>query len=461
MNFSRALLLLALLLTLGASGCRRTISPEEKTAREEVREALQKRSFERAVPLARRVLQFAPNDNGAWARLAQAQFGMRDLQGLRQTLAAWRGAVRKTSAKFDEYRGDLAYAENRPEEALAAWTRAVRPKDRRPRVFIKIARLEQANGRWAEAAAAWTRGMKGRESAKALLSRALCYRHLHSWEAALADVRHAALLAPDDPLVRQELALHDRLGKFLAEVDDLDRDLAAYPNDSLLLADRALLFLRAGDAALALADATRAAQLAPGAVRPKLLRALALPLLGRAPDPAAAPGALQLEELSPDFLQTIRRLDAEIAVEPKNPDLLTNRAWQTNEIGQPKLALVDAEAALALDPKSAGAAAEASYALAKLKRAPEAYAKIKLATELDPNFSTAWQYRGELEMQQNDCMAAVDSLSRALAINQTAAALARREECYRKLGLLAEAEADRKSLEEISAGPPSLPNESP
>ncbi len=161
-------------------------------------------------------------------------------------------------------------------------------------------------------------------------------------------------------------------------------------------------------------------------------------MLGRAPDAAAAPGSLTLEKLSPDFLQIIRRLDAEIAVEPKSADLLTNRAWQTNEIGQPKLALADAEAALAVDPKSAGAAAEASYALAKLKRAPEAYARIKQATELDPNFSTAWQYRGELEMEQSDYQAAVESLSRALAINQTAAALARREECYRKLGLLAQ-----------------------
>lgn len=451
MNFSRALLVLVLLLVLGATGCRRTISSEEKTARQEVHAALQARAFARAIPLARRVLRFAPNDNGAWARLAQAQFGIRDLAGLRQTLAAWHGAVKKTSAKYDEYRGDLAFAEKRPAEALDAWTRAVAPKDRRPRVFIKIARLEQANGRWPEAAAAWTRGMKGHETARALLNRALCYRHLHSWEAAQADVQRAATFAPEDPLVRAERALHDRLGKFLAEVRDLDRDLRADPTDNLLLADRALLFLRAGDAALALDDASKAARLAPAAVRPRLFRALAGQMLGRGLDPDASPGRLQLEALSADFLQTSRRLDVEIAVEPKSVDLLTNRAWQTNEIGQPRLALADAEAALAVDPKSAGAAAEASYALAKLKRAPEAYARIKRATELDPNFSTAWQYRGELEMQQGDYVAAVDSLSRALAINQTAAALARREECYRKLGLLAEAESDRKSLEELGA----------
>ncbi|MEO5717838.1 MAG: tetratricopeptide repeat protein [Chthoniobacterales bacterium] len=449
MNFSRALLLICLLL-LG-TGCARRISEEEKSARHDVRQALQERTFERAIPLARRVLHFAPKDNGAWARLAQAQFGVRDLKGLRKTLADWRGAVRKTSAKFDEYRGDLALAENRPAEALTAWRKAVVPRDRRPRVFRKIARLEQANGRWQEAAAAWTRGMKEHETPTALLNRAACYRHLHSWEAARADVLHAARLAPDDPLVRQELALHDRLGKFLAEVRDLDRDLRALPNDNALLGDRALLFLHAGDPALALDDATRAAQLAPGAVRPKLLRTLAQEKIGRAPDPATLPGPFQLDALSPEFLQTIRRLDAELEVEPKSVDLLTNRAWQVNEVGQPQLALADAEAALAVDPKSAGAAVEASYALAKLKRAPEAYARIKQATESDPNFSTAWQYRGELEMEQTDYLAAVDSLSRALAINQTAAALARREECYRKLGLLAKAEDDRKTLEELSA----------
>ncbi len=449
MTFSRALALVILLFFV--TGCGRRISDEERAARNQVRSALQERAFARAIPAARRVLQFAPHDNGAWARLAQAQFDLRDLNGLRQTLADWRGAVKKTSAKYDEYRGDLALAEGRRAEALAAYTEAVAPKDRRPRVFIKIARLEQATGRWPEAAAAWTRGMKGRETAKALLNRALCYRHLHSWEAARADVERAAELAPNDPFVREEVARHDRLGKFLAEVQDLDRDLVAHPDDSSLLADRALLFVRAGDAALALDDASEAARLAPDAVRPKLFRAFAQQMLGRKPDPALSPGRLQLEALSAEFLQTIRRLDAEIAVEPKSADLLTNRAWQTNEIGQPKLALADAEAALAADPKSAGAAAEASFALAKLECAPEAYARIKEATELDSNFSTAWQYRGELEMQRSDYLAAVESLSRALAINQTAATLAKREECYRKLGLLAKAEDDQKALEQIRA----------
>lgn len=451
MKFSRAYFLILAVVLLAATGCRRTISEEERRTRAQLRSALHERAFARAIPLARKVLLFAPNDDGAWARLAQAQYGRRDLTGLRKTLTEWPSTVKRPSAKYHEYRGDLARAESRPADALAAWTESVASKDRKLRVFIKIARLEQKVGHWAEAAAAWTRGMKDHPTAPALINRATCYRRLHSWDAALADVRHAAQLAPDDPVVREEHALLDRLGKFLAEVRDLDRDLAAHPQDASLLADRALLFLRAGDATLAFDDASKAAQLVPGAVRPKLFRALAAHQLGRKTPELATPGTLRLDSLSSDFLQTISRLDAEIEAEPKNAELLTNRAWQLNEIGQPRLALADAEAALRADAKSAGACAEASYALAKLNRASDAYVRIKQATELDPNFSTAWQYRGELEMKQSDYMAAVDSLSRTLAINQTAAALARREECYRQLGLLAKADDDQKALEQMSA----------
>ncbi|MEO7168534.1 MAG: tetratricopeptide repeat protein, partial [Chthoniobacterales bacterium] len=260
MNFSRFhVLALLLVLASGATSCRRTITAEERAARTEVRTALRERAFTRALPPARRVLQFAPNDNGAWARLAQAQFGLRDLAGLRETLEKWRRAVRRTSPKYDEYRGDLALAEGRPDEALIAWGKAVTGKNRLARIHLKIARLEQSAGRWERAALAWTRGMQPRASSRALVNRALCYQHLHSWEAARADLQRAGQLDPEDPLVRRETAHFDRLGKFLDEVRKLDKELIASPNDVGLLTDRALLFLRADGAALALDDARKAA----------------------------------------------------------------------------------------------------------------------------------------------------------------------------------------------------------
>jgi tetratricopeptide (TPR) repeat protein len=100
---------------------------------------------------------------------------------------------------------------------------------------------------------------------------------------------------------------------------------------------------------------------------------------------------------------------------------------------------------MTLDPKAAGACAEASYALTKLGRTQEALDQIKHATELDPNFSTAWQYRGELEMARGEILSAVDSFTHALETNQTATALEKREQCYRRLGLLVKAEQDRRA----------------
>jgi tetratricopeptide (TPR) repeat protein len=288
-------------------------------------------------------------------------------------------------------------------------------------------------------------------TAPALLARAHCYCRLHNWDAAAADLQRAAWLAPNDPLVRQANTDFNRLSKFLADVRDLDRELAAAPNDGDLLADRALLFLRAHAPELALADATRALKLAPAAIRPRLFAALALRAENQnaAADRLAVSSSFQLQNVTPDFLQTLRQLDAEIGADPKDPELRVNRAWQLNEIGQPELALADAEAAIAFDSRCAGARAEAGYALAKLGRDAEASTEVKRATELDPNFSTAWQYRGELEMRRGDDLAAVDSLTHALAINETAAALAKREECYRKLGFIAKAEEDRRSRDKI------------
>src|SRR4029077_8318134 len=114
--------------------------------------------------------------------------------------------------------------------------------------------------------------------------------------------------------------------------------------------------------------------------------------------------------LTPEFLEMASRLDLDIAVERSNPEHFINRSWNLNEIGQPKLALDDAETAARLDPHSASALAEIAYALSKLGRPDEAYEKVKQATEFDSNSAAAWQYRGELEMGRGDYLTAVDSL---------------------------------------------------
>ena len=444
------LLMAAALLALPA--CHRAVSKEEKALRAELRRALDEQNYERATDLARRHLKLKPQDNGTWDRLVRAQFGLHDLAGVKQTLDDWRRSVPKPSLNLDEYAGDLASAQNDDVTAIEAWKKVVAADPKNVRVLEKMARLERRQHFWSKEDAAWTALIAVQESASARINRALCRRRLHRWHDAFEDLDKAHALAPDDPEVQRGAKLFEGIGRFLAEIRELDSALAISPNDPGLLADRALLFLRAEDPELALEDAEAAGKIGTWAVRPKLFQALALIARGRA-DECEKLGVhklIRLERLAPEFLETMARLDSEISAERNNAELYVSRGWQLNEIGQPSLALQDAQTAAALDPKAAGACAEASYALTKLGRAPEALEQIKRATELDPNFSTAWQYRGELEMARGETLSAVESFTHALEANQTAAALEKREQCYRRLGLLVKAEQDRRARLELA-----------
>jgi tetratricopeptide (TPR) repeat protein len=436
------------------TSCHRRKSPEEKKMRSDLRHALTQRSYHDAELLARQILKVSPNDNGTWDRLVQAQFGAGNLQGAKETLTAWRRSVRNPSAKLNEYTGDVALAENDSNAALQAWHRSLEREPNQFRVLTKVARVKQQQRQWSEADTAWTAALAVKEAPDALAQRAMARRHLHHWPEALADLSRARKLAPSDTQVIVAGRIFDRLNTFLPKIRDIDRGLAVSPNHTTLLTDRSLLFLRGEDFELALEDAEAASKLAPWLVRPKIFGNLALLQLGQIAEAEkrGARKSFRTEMLTPEFLETIRRLDSEISVERKNADLFATRAWHLNEIGQPALALQDAVTATQLDLKSPSACAEKGYALMKLGRANEAFEEVQRATMLDPNYGTAWQYRGELEMERGEYPAAIDSLSRALSLNQTATALQKREACYRKLGQLNKADEDRRALEELQAG---------
>jgi tetratricopeptide (TPR) repeat protein len=439
---------------LAGSACDRAASREEKALRTQLREALHEKSYDKAAELARRLLKLKPEDEGNWDRLVQAQFGLRDLAGVKQSLEDWRRKVKNPSPKLDEYTGDHAVEAQETAIAVEAWTKVLGAEPKNIRVLEKVARLHKKQQHWTEENSAWTARIEVEDNAIARINRALCRRRLHRWQDAFDDLEQAQKLAPNDPEVLRGANLLEQMGKFLAEIRELNAGLAVSPNDPGLLADRALRFLRSEDYELALVDSTEAASFGPWAVRPKLFQAIALIALGRADecDGLAVQKSIRLEALTPEFLETIGRIDSEISVERSNAELYVTRAWQLNEIEQPALALQDAEKAARLDPKSASASTEWSYALMKLGRPAEALEQIKQATALDPTLATAWQYRGELEMARGETLSAIESFSHAIERTQTVAALQKREQCYRRLGLLVKADQDRQTLEEINKG---------
>ena len=180
-----------------------------------------------------------------------------------------------------------------------AWGKVVTAEPKNTRVLEKIARLEKTQQHWAAENDAWTAHLAVQENAMARINRALCRRRLHRWQEAFEDLQKAQALAPDDPEVQRGGKLLEQMGKFLADIRELDSALAVAPDDPGLLADRALLFLRSEDFELALEDAQTAARLGPWAMRPKLFQAIALIDLGRADecDALAVHKLIRLEAL--------------------------------------------------------------------------------------------------------------------------------------------------------------------
>jgi tetratricopeptide (TPR) repeat protein len=443
----------ALVASLWLAGCQPESVRQEKNLRRQLAHELRNHSYATAAPIARQLLQRKPRDERLWKQLLQAQLGLHDLEGARETLQRWRSAVPSPSIRAEEFQGDIAREERDYSAALAAWEKVVRAQPNNRRVHQKVGLLHQTMGHWAKAEATWDTAIKLKETAAALLNRAICRRHLHHWNEAFDDYQHAQQLGPDDPEVRRWSKVFDGLQQYKEQIGELDAKVAVLPEEVGLLGDRALIFLRADDPEMALEDAENASKVGPWALRPKLFQGVALLQLGR-PKQLDAIGLrkpLSLQSLAPEFLENVSRLDLAIAVERTNPEHFITRSWQLNEIGQPKLAVQDAQTAVGFDSRSAGAMTELAYALTKLGRPDEAYDKVRQATEFDSNSAPAWQYRGELEMSRGDFLAAVDSLSHAAGIHQSVAVLQKRAECYDRLGLNGRAQEDRRTVQQLLA----------
>src|SRR5438552_12851940 len=89
--------------------CKKAIPPEERALRIQLAREIRHHSYDKAVPMARRLTELTPQDNSVWKRLVQAQFGLQDFDGATRTLIQWRQTVRAPSPRLDEYEGDIAH----------------------------------------------------------------------------------------------------------------------------------------------------------------------------------------------------------------------------------------------------------------------------------------------------------------------------------------------------------------
>jgi len=296
--------------------------------------------------------------------------------------------------------------------------------------------------------------------------RAVALLRLHSWDAAYAEMAKANKMDATDPKVKEWLPEFERLQKFLPQIRTLDAQIAKSPSDVGLLLERARVFILAGRPLLAIDDAEHAFKLQPASMRARLGLAEALLDGGQAEDAAKLEvdrylrrGEDKLATASPSSgghvseqaLRELGALDARLSANPKDADALVARARILRDLRQFTLALADANAALAINDKSAAAHFEAAQDLDGLDRQKEALSHARIATELDPQNSNMWFFRGVLERQRADFAAAVASQTRAIEISESLGALSEREQCQRRMGKTAEADADLRRIQELKA----------
>jgi tetratricopeptide (TPR) repeat protein len=222
-----------------------------------------------------------------------------------------------------------------------------------------------------------------------------------------------------------------------------------------LLLDRARVFILAGRPLLAIDDAERVFKLQPTSIRARIELAEALLDAGQ-PENAAK---LEIDRylrrgddkhVSDDALRELGRLDARLSANPRDADALLARAKILRELRQFTLSLADANAALAINDKSAAAHFEAAQDLDGLDRQREALLQARIATELDPHDSKMWFFRGVLERERADFAGAVASQTRSIEISESPGALTEREQCQRRIGKTAQADADLRRIQELA-----------
>ena len=409
------------------------------------------------IELSRRILAITPNDSKIWQMLAQTELETDDLDRLEQTLASWRKAVRHPPTVIEDLEGTLCFKRRDCQCAERHWLAYIATKPPASDIadeYDSLADLCAAQARWEDHAAYRTKAIAAKDSAASRVARAVAFLRLRKWDAAYADMTKANQMDATDSQVKEWLPQFERLQLYLPSINALDAEIAKSPNNFELLLQRARLFTIAGRPLLALDDAERAFKLQPASMRARIQTGEVLRDTGREEDAAK----LQVGRLARDredghvseqALLELSVNDALLAQNPKNLEALVARAGVLRWLQQLTLALADAQAAIAVNEKSADAQFVAAHLFDDLGEQKKALTHARIATELDPNDPAKWSFRGVLERQRADFEAAIQSQTRSLQISESLLALSEREQCERRIGKISEADADLRRMREL------------
>ncbi len=380
--------------------------------------------------------------------------------------AASKSATPPAPGAIAELQGDLALASDHPEEALAAWKRAVTTRGALsyPGTLLdRIAGLGPSHGMWPAAVDALRQrlaaGVKGADLARTKASLGLALLQTGAMEPAVKEMVEAGKADASVDLVKANLPRFEAIQRQLPGIVTVLNKARSAPTDLVAQLDAGRFLSALGANAAALAAAEAAHKLDPRSRGAQTLRAHSLRKLGRSDEADALKVAVIVNEQRylDRLLPVLESTDATLRNGPDGA-ALARRAANLLAASQPLLALEDALEALKLDPKSGGGALIAGQASSQLGRRADAVRYGKLAAENAPRDAEAWNFSAQLQRRRTDYAGAVASFSQALTLDaKDIDSLRGREACLRTLGRDAEAERDRELAERLSAPKPAAP----
>ena len=439
--------------------------PPGPTLTEQLARARADKDRDSVVELCRRQLERSPHDGKLLRDLFRAQLDVKDFDRAAETLNRLDQAS-TPAAWLAEARGDLAQAAGKPlDDALAAWKEALAagPADA-PALLGKIADALDDAGRWPEAAEAYHASLRAKpDHAARTMLLSVCLLNAGHPEDADKQALAAGRIDAADDTVKAAAPMFDRLRPQLPALRKLGERIAAsrrgaVPDPRL---DRALIYYRAGAYAATLED-TRAitADIGGHAMAARLIEGQCFWRLDREKEAVALRVAKIEDARWFDDPRRCERLRAPDELGDKADTAAVVRAYAARAVAllggnQPVLALEDAETAIHNEESAGRRTADTEVVLAaallRNDRPADALAAARRATADDPRNPDGWALCGRLEQEAADFPAAVDNLSRALAIREEAGWLRRRETCLRVLGRNPEADRDARRAAQLSA----------
>ncbi|HEY5706629.1 MAG TPA: hypothetical protein VIS96_13755 [Terrimicrobiaceae bacterium] len=410
------------------------------------------------IELIRRILNETPDDAELRKRLAELWLAVEDYDMAEHTVREWAEAPEALRVRV--FAAVLYVRDQRKDEAVALLEGYLGEYPANLEITEQLAGYLVGVGEEQKAIELLSTAPGVEADAGLLLSRAVARRKLQDFANALNDFAAAERLDSEDEGVVSNRPSFERLRAALAGIDAAGAVLASKPDDLSARLSRAYWYLFTGAASgLALEDAEAARRIDSRSVAALMLFAEASNQVG---DLSArdALDKLEVDVSKPvpaqQVVDRLLRYDLDLAKDPKDVSALVARGRELGDHAQQyRLAMRDAEAALAIDPSKTKARADKISALAKLGRVDDAAAELRALEGSKPPrevLARSLSVLAEAATNLSQLDTALEYANRAIEATPQAQYFKQRAAILQRLERFADAEADLSHAKQLEAG---------